>query len=550
MNAAETSSTDPVISRNPNELPPELARGNELPNNHDPLADGILMQHQKDWLEDDSPLKIASKGRRTGITYTEALDATIIAATDRTAGGDNYFYIGDTKDKGREFIGYVAHFARVVQGELSQVEEFLFEDKQDDGSSKFITAYRVRFSSGYRVEALSSNPANIRGLQGVVCIDEAAYHSDVRKVIDAVNALLIWMGRVRVISTHNGVLNPFNELITEARAGKNNFSVHHIPFQLAVDNGLYERVCLIKGIDYTKDGECKWEQTIRQSYGTRESAMKQELDAVPSDAEGAALTRVAIERATVKDIPVLRWQQKDSFKGYEKETRTSVQKSWCDDNLESVLKKLDKSRGHVFGEDFARSGDRTAIIIFEMGRDLKRRCKLVLEMGNIPYEQQRDVLFYICDRLPRLVGGALDATGNGGYLAEVAAQRYGECIHEVKFSQQWYRENSTPYTEAFGDETLTLPKDEDIIRDHQALAYVGDIVRVPENHRHKGEDGEERHGDTAIAGMLAWFASRQDTFDYGYETSSDRSSKTNSSRHRADRDRSRRTVDPSMRGSL
>jgi len=128
------------------------------------------------------------------ITYTEALDATIIAATDRTAGGDNYFYIGDTKDKGREFIGYVAHFARVVQGELAKVEEFLFEDQEDDGSSKFISAYRVRFKSGYRVEALSSNPANIRGLQGVVCIDEAAYHSDVRKVIDAVNALLIWMG--------------------------------------------------------------------------------------------------------------------------------------------------------------------------------------------------------------------------------------------------------------------------------------------------------------------------------------------------------------------
>lgn len=547
---AEQGQSNSVMSRDPQELPPELTRGNELPDNHDPLTDGILMLHQKNWLEDTSPLKVASKGRRTGITYTEALDATIIAATDRTAGGDNYFYIGDTKDKGREFIGYVAHFARVVQGELAKVEEFLFEDQQDDGSSKFISAYRVRFKSGYRVEALSSNPANIRGLQGVVCIDEAAYHSDVRKVIDAVNALLIWMGRVRVISTHNGVLNPFNELITEARAGKNNFSVHHIPFQLAVDNGLYARVCLIKGIEYTKKGEREWERTIRQSYGTRENAMKQELDAVPSDAEGAALTRVSIERATVKGIPVLRWQQKDSFKGDEKEIRKSVQKSWCDDNLKDVLEGLDKSRGHVFGEDFARSGDRTAIIVFEMGRDLKRRCKLILEMGNIPYEQQRDTLFYICDRLPRLLGGALDATGNGGYLAEVAAQRYGECIHEVKFSQQWYRENSTPYTEAFGDETLTLPKDEDIIRDHQALAYVGDIIRVPEKHRHKGEDGEDRHGDTAIAGMLAWYASRQDTFDYGYETSSDRSSKTNSSRHRADRDRPRRSVDAVIRGSL
>ena len=88
------------------------------------------MAHQRDWLEDPSPLKIAAKGRRTGITYAEALDDTLIAATSRSGGGDNVFYIGDTKDKGLEFIRYVGHFARVVSKEMAQVEEFLFEDKR------------------------------------------------------------------------------------------------------------------------------------------------------------------------------------------------------------------------------------------------------------------------------------------------------------------------------------------------------------------------------------------------------------------------------------
>jgi hypothetical protein len=35
--------------------------------------------------------------------------------------------------------------------------------------------------------------------------------------------------------------------------------------------------------------------------------------------------------------------------------------------------------------------------------------------------------------------------------------------------------------------------------------------------RYKGEDGLTRHGDTAIAGMLAWYASRQGAAEYGYE---------------------------------
>ena len=510
----------PGLSRDPNAMPTELPRGAEIPGDLDPFADGILMKHQADWLADQSDLKICEKGRRTGITFAEALGDTLIAAASRSAGGDNVFYIGDTKDKGREFIGYVAHFAKVIAKELVEVEEFVFKDERLDGTSRDISAFRVRFASGFRVEALSSNPANIRGLQGIVVIDEAAYHSNVREVIDAVNALLIWGGKVRVISTHNGILSPFNELITEARAGKNKFKVHNIPFQKAIDNGLFNRVCAVKGKKWSIDAQLEWEALIRGSYGTRTSQMKQELDAIPTDAEGAVLTRVEIERVTTKGVPVVRWQLEDAFKSYEKSIRESAARDFCNQNLRSILAALDPKRDHVFGEDFARSGDRTAIVIFEIGRDLIRRQKLIVELGNVPFEQQRDILFYIGDRLPKLRAGALDATGNGAYLAEVCAQRWGPKIVEVKFSQLWYKENAGAYIEAFSDETLTLAADEDIIRDHQALAYVSDIIRVPQDHRNKGEDGFDRHGDTAIAGMLAWFASRQDPVLHdGYQSS-------------------------------
>ena len=279
------------------------------------------MQHQADWLADDSDLKLASKGRRTGITYAEALDDTLVAAAKRSAGGMNVFYIGDTKDKGREFIGYVAHFAKIVAKELATVEEFMFEDEREDGSSRFIAAFRVRFASGFRVEALSSRPENIRGLQGLVVIDEAAFHKDVRGVLDAVNALLIWGGKIRVISSHNGVLNPFNELIREARAGKVPFSVHDIPFGLAVQNGLYKRVCLMTGKTWSPEAEAKWEANIRNAYGARQAAMRQELDAIPADAEGAALTRVQIEQASRPGIPIVRIRYDDDFKTLDPELR-------------------------------------------------------------------------------------------------------------------------------------------------------------------------------------------------------------------------------------
>lgn len=425
----------PKLPRNPDELPSVLPRGIDIPEGLDPLAEGVLMKHQADWLADTSDLKLGEKGRRTGITFAEALDHTLIAAANRSAGGSNCFYIGDTKDKGREFIGYVSHFAKTISGDLADVEEFLFEDEQEDGTTKFISAYRVRFASGFRVEALSSNPANIRGLQGVVCIDEAAFHKDVREVIDAVNALLIWGGKVRVISTHDGVLNPFNELVKEARAGRIPFSVHFMPFELAIKNGLFKRVCYIKGVEWTREKEIEWEATIRNAYGTRKAAMRQELDAIPAESEGAALSGVQIEACMRDGIPVVVCQRDDDFKNEPQHIREADIKAFCEKELLPVLKTLNPKRRHVFGQDFARSGDVSAFNLREIGTDLIRRDKLNVEMSNIPFEQQKQILWYILDRVPRLKAGAMDAGGNGAWLAEVTAQRYGSKIHEIKFSQ-------------------------------------------------------------------------------------------------------------------
>lgn len=509
----------PILDRDPENLPSALPRGGDIPEDLDPLADGVLMKHQADWLADTSDLKLGEKGRRTGITFAEALDATLIAAAKRSAGGSNYFYIGDTKDKGREFIGYVAHFAKVVSAELASIEEFLFEDEQADGSTKFISAFRIKFSSGFRVEALSSNPANIRGLQGIVCIDEAAFHKDVREVIDAVNALLIWGGKVRVISTHNGVLNAFNELVKEARAGRVPFNVHFIPFQKAIENGLFKRVCHINGKPWTQEDQDKWEHTIRSSYGTRKAAMRQELDAIPAESEGAALTGVQIEACMVADIPIVICQRDDDFRNLPKHVREADIRDFCQRKLLPILKTLNPANRHVFGHDFARSGDVSANVVREITPDLIRHDRLIVEMSNIPFEQQKQIVWFIIRHLPRFKAGAFDASGNGAWLAEVTGQEFGAKIHEIKFTQEWYRIEMPHYKTAIEDQTVKLAKHDDILMDHRALQYVNGIIKVPQDFRFRGSDGRERHGDTAIAGALAEFAARQDAIAHdGYHS--------------------------------
>lgn len=472
----------------------------ELPAGHDPLADGILMAHQRAWLEDKSALKIAEKGRRTGITYAEALDDTLIAASAKSAGGDNIFYIGDSKEKGLEFIRYVAHFARVVAKELHQVDEFLFEDKRDDGSSRQIAAYRIAFSSGFRVVALSSRPANIRGLQGTVVIDEAAYHDDVAAVLDAVNALLIWGGRIRVISTHNGEENPFNLLIKDTRAGLYDYSIHHIPFSAAVENGLYERVCLIRGWVPSSAAKAEWLGRILRSYGPRAEARDEELEAIPRRSAGAYLPRALVAATQLQGIPVVTWAQPEAW--YLEPNRLAEAEAWFAEHIAPLLRTLDARKRHAFGQDMGRDGDLSVIVVDEETRPSIWQTAFQIELRRIPFDVQWLILDGVLAELTRFTG-ALDARGNGQAHAEAAQQRYGiRRITCVKATIAWYAEHFPTYKAALEDRSKVLPAGEDILTDHRAAILRAGLPAISDA-RFKGADGEGRHGDSLVAHLLA-----------------------------------------------
>ena len=211
----------------------------ELPNTAPLEAPPVLLPYQARWVADPAKVKIAEKSRRTGFTWGEAADDVLIAALEKPAGGQNVWYIGYTLDMAKEYIDACAMWARAYNRAASAIEQEILEDED-----KQIRTYIIRFDSGHRITALSSRPTNLRGKQGVVVIDEAAFHDDLQGLLKAALALLIWGGKVRIISTHNGDTNPFNELILECRAGKAPYSVHRLDFHQALTEGLYRRVCL------------------------------------------------------------------------------------------------------------------------------------------------------------------------------------------------------------------------------------------------------------------------------------------------------------------
>lgn len=473
------------------------------------LPDSVLLPYQKAWIEDDSELKIAEKSRRTGLTWGEAADAVLTASASKAAGGTNHFYVGSNKEMAIEFIDACAMWARAFDKAASTVQEEVLSDEDKD-----ILTFNIHFASGFKIQALSSRPSNLRGRQGNVTIDEAAFHAELAEVLKAALALTMWGAKVRLISTHNGSENLFNELIQDSRAGKKRYSVHRLTLDDACEQGLYQRICQVRGKEWSLAAEKQWKANLLKDTATREDALE-EYYCVPKSGGGAYISRALIE-ARMVEAPVVRFEGSPEFNAWPEHLRNAEMRDWCEAELLTLLKTLNPDSRHCFGEDFGRSGDLTSIAPMEITQQLKRRVPFLVELRNVPFKQQEQVLFFILDRLPNLQSGALDARGNGQYLAEQAVDEYGgDRIEAVMLSQSWYLETMPKFKAAFEDDGIEIPRDSDVLDDLRALQVIKGIPKLPDA---KTGDDKKRHGDSAIALALAYYASfNQSALEYGYE---------------------------------
>lgn len=450
----------------------------------------VFLPYQKAWLADKAPVKVVEKSRRVGLTWAQAHDDTLLAATSGRYGMD-ILYISFNQDMTREYIEACAEWAKRLQVVAGKVNEDVFRD----GDEREIKAFRIDFASGHKILALSNRPSNLRGKQGRVIIDEAAFVEDLPELLKAALALLMWGGQVIIISTHNGADNPFNQLVQDVRAGVLPYSLHRITLDDALKDGLYRRICQVTEKTWTPEAEAAWRADLIKTYG---DGADEELFCIPRQSSGAYLTTAIIE-ACMQSVPVLTWTPPaENFVDWPLPVAETYIKGWIEENLASRLEDLPEDRAHFCGVDFGRSGDLSVFWPATEEKDLRLVPPFVLELRNCPHRTQQQILFAILDRLPRFSGVSLDARGNGSALAEAARQEYGPAqVREVMISESWYRETMPILKAGIEDKTLILPKDAGILSDFRSLRVVKGVARVPEQ-RTKDKTGG-RHGDSAVA---------------------------------------------------
>lgn len=434
------------------------------------------------------------KSRRIGLTWGVANWSVTHAAKSKQAGGSNVLYIGYSLDMAREFIDAAGDFARLLDNVISTYEVFIF----DDGSDKGIQAFRITFASGFEIKALSSKPRSLRGQQGVVIIDEAAFHDDLEGLLKAAFALLMWGGKVVVISTHEGSENTFNEYINLNKQERRSDAVIRITLDQALRDGLYMRICQVSGQTWSPEAEAEWRADIYKTYGP---GADEELRVIPEPGGGRYFSRSMVEACTDQAVPVLRYMPPEGFLTIGEEQRRKHCEDWIREILQPAIGALHPSLRSALANDFALTSDLSIFVPIQITERLGRKVPFTVEMRGVPYEQQKQIFDVLAKGLPRIGRIFLDARGNGQVLAQHATLTYGHIAEAIFLTRAWYGEHFPKLKARFEDRTISIPADAETVEDMLIVKLFKGVPIIPDQ-RTKGAGGK-RHGDFAVALLLA-----------------------------------------------
>jgi phage FluMu gp28-like protein len=145
--------------------------------------------------------------------------------------------------------------------------------------------------------------------------------------------------------------------------------------------------------------------------------------------------------------------------------------------------------------------------------DGKQLTYLVIELRNVPFDQQWQVILYVMNTVPNFGGGAFDSRGNGQMIAELAAQEWPGYVSQVMITVAWYAANFPKLKGRMEDAVTTIPDDASIREDFRMVGIKAGVPCVLDR---SGNARERRHGDGAIAKLMAVFAVDEDE-EKGYQ---------------------------------
>ncbi len=413
-----------------------------------------FLPYQERWIDDTAPLKIIQKSRQIGITFADAYDSVVKAG----AAGARLDVWVSSRDFGQAklYLEDCKYWAKVLHFAAREYGEVLVDR---DGN---LSAYVLQFASGQRIYCVSSNPNALAGKRGHVKLDEFALHKDQRLLYRVAKPVTTWGGTLSIISTHRGGTTVFNEIIRDIleRGNPMGWSLHTVPIQRAVEEGLVERIDRMTGGRWTGSWTERREKAQKPSPPARlpsdgrgealptdlrefwlaqqraqcldEEQWLQEYCCVPADEKSAFIPYELINTCTEPELRLLSVEELFEFA---QTGRLAGGKAVCGAGPESGR------RSFYLGVDVARKKDLCVLDVGEkIGDVVWDRARV--ELLDRPFGEIEELLYRRL-KLPQLNRACLDSTGLGLQLAERALERYEWKVEAIPFTAQSKEELAT-----------------------------------------------------------------------------------------------------------
>lgn len=441
-----------------------------------------FLPYQRDWIRDNSRLKLCQKGRQIGLSYADSYDSVRKASVKN---GRDVWVMSRDEVQSKQYVLYCKRWANVLKYACEDHGEQVFTTE----AGKSIKVQVLTFASGANIYGLSSNPDAIVGKTGHVKLDEFALHKDQRQLYAVAKPVIQWGGTLGIISTHRGIGTVFNELVKSVLhdGNKMGWSLHTIPIQRAVADGLVEK------IDQSTNGAITnaWQSTLQRSTLHEfwlaqqraecidEEQWLQEYCCVPADESTAFITFDMIGACEDPNLKLLTVDQIIS----EHATR----------NTQNLF---------YLGLDVARVTDLCVLDLGEkIGDVVWDRARV--ELKNKTFAEIRFDLYRLL-RLPQVKRCCIDATGLGMQLAEEAHRDFGYKVEPVTFTGPVKEDLAFGLRKDFEDRALRLVRDDKLKAD---LRGIKKEVTAAGNIRFVGES-EDSHCDRFWAKALRQSAAR------------------------------------------
>lgn len=436
------------------------------------LAASFFLGYQAKWIKDDSRLKLMEKSRQIGISWSSAYRLVRIkSAADARLDA----WVSSRDDlQARLFKEDCNHFAGVLNAAAQDLGQLVVDPE------KAISAYVLQFTSGVRINSMSSNPDAQAGKRGDRVLDEFALHPDPRKLYSIAYPGITWGGSLEIISTHRGSANFFNQLVQEIRHKGNpkGFSLHTVTLQDALDAGFLAKLqAKLPPDDPRQDmDEADYFNFIKAGCADEETFL-QEYMCVPADDASAFIPYELLDAC--KYPATESWQ-------------------WTLDQLRACKDPL------YLGGDIGRVKDLTCFWVNQRvgGVDFTRH---LVRLQGVPFDEQERRLYELL-ALPALRRGCIDNTGIGRQLVERAQQRFGKYrVEAVNFTAPVKEELAYPVRASLEDRSFRIPDDAAVL---SAFRAIRKETTAAGNIRFTAERTEGGHADEFWAAALAKHAGK------------------------------------------